>query len=850
MKTSATIIALLLTLGLSANVSASSERIGNGGFDNSPNMVDWTWSSVDLVGGWGLSSTNAVDMNGTVNAGNNGAGSVSQDFTTVQGESYDVSFWISANAAHHTTLGCADSTKTLTTTVDGVTRQDSVTTSGTVNPPFVQVTFSFTASGGSATLTLTGDASEASCGPIVDSVSVIGPNPDTQIVDAAEAGIDFVLNDTLRIPNCVSCHNSVQAIRAAAFLETSPELTMTTTRLDLMNDLIDQVHIQQRNGGAADGAIFHPTATSPNHPHTTSAWSLYALSAVLPPPDGQSNFDSARFVRGADYLRREQSSTGFITHDHALSPVDIPNNIQATAQSAVAWKRALQLTGDPGGLFKDALDLAEVALRASVPGTATGEYVQTIVWMIIGLSANDVPDADPKIVDLVSKLKAVQNTNGGWSVLTNGPTPSTGTDGLATGIALCGLQEAGEKDSSEFADGVQHLLDTQLSDGSWPSLPIGISQRPRVSATIWPTLCLAQTQVADEDEDTVPDASDNCPEIANSDQTDTDGDGAGDACDDDDDNDNILDGDDNCPVNANSGQEDLDQDGLGNVCDDDADDDGFGEGDNCPLTPQDDQLDTDNDGAGDACDDDDGDGLPDETDPCPLDATNSCNTAPVANCADVTVSTELGVCHADASVDDDSSDPDGDLIILEQDPDGPYPLGGTLVTLNVTDIPQNGTALSDSCMGSVTVEDNEAPSVVCNVPDGLNLSGSDLPASFTATGDDACIAVDVSVAFVGCTRDGSPTGCSASASGATLTISELGNNKTAHWTATAVDASDNSTTIDCEASRSGGGSQGNQGVGNGPEGSDPGNSNQGDDANSNDENGGTPGNPGKKGGKK
>jgi hypothetical protein len=41
----------------------------------------------------------------------------------------------------------------------------------------------------------------------------------------------------------------------------------------------------------------------------------------------------------------------------------------------------------------------------------------------------------------------------------------------------------------------------------------------------------------------------------------------------------------------------------------------------------------------------------------------------------------------------------------------------------------------------------------------------------------------------------------------------------------------------------------NQGVGNGPEGCDPGHSNHGDDRNSNDEHGGTPGNPGRQGGK-
>jgi len=62
----------------------------------------------------------------------------------------------------------------------------------------------------------------------------------------------------------------------------------------------------------------------------------------------------------------------------------------------------------------------------------------------------------------------------------------------------------------------------------------------------------------------------------------------------------------------------------------------------------------------------------------------------------------------------------------------------------------------------------------------------------------------------------------------------------------------NSTVTACQL----GGGQGhgkghgkcNQGVGNGPENCDPGNSNQGDPSRSNDERGGTPGNPGRKGG--
>jgi hypothetical protein len=100
----------------------------------------------------------------------------------------------------------------------------------------------------------------------------------------------------------------------------------------------------------------------------------------------------------------------------------------------------------------------------------------------------------------------------------------------------------------------------------------------------------------DTDGDGIPDGDDNCPADFNPDQTDTDDDGLGDACDDDDDNDGVCDagvpgadcvaGPDNCPLVPNADQNDFDADGFGDACDPDVDGDGVDNGtDMCEFTP-------------------------------------------------------------------------------------------------------------------------------------------------------------------------------------------------------------------------------------------------------------------------
>ena len=107
----------------------------------------------------------------------------------------------------------------------------------------------------------------------------------------------------------------------------------------------------------------------------------------------------------------------------------------------------------------------------------------------------------------------------------------------------------------------------------------------------------------DDDEDGVNDADDNCPTVNNAAQADNDSDSIGDPCDPDDDNDSVIDATDNCILAANSGQSDADTDGIGDLCDPDDDNDGVNDGaDNCRLVANSNQADVDGDGTGDVCD--------------------------------------------------------------------------------------------------------------------------------------------------------------------------------------------------------------------------------------------------------
>ena len=126
--------------------------------------------------------------------------------------------------------------------------------------------------------------------------------------------------------------------------------------------------------------------------------------------------------------------------------------------------------------------------------------------------------------------------------------------------------------------------------------------------------CLAKVPADDLDSDRIADADDNCPDVANSDQSDLNNDGTGDACElcnstdaTDSDGDGIPNACDGC----DNTQPDDNGNGVPDACEHphDEDSDGIADNrDNCPSVSNSDQVDNDEatsmpDGVGTACDD-------------------------------------------------------------------------------------------------------------------------------------------------------------------------------------------------------------------------------------------------------
>jgi hypothetical protein len=178
-------------------------------------------------------------------------------------------------------------------------------------------------------------------------------------------------------------------------------------------------------------------------------------------------------------------------------------------------------------------------------------------------NANQIDSDDDGIGDPCDNCWAVSNPDQADDD-DNCPSPPYNADPVCgdacNDLTTCGN---GVREGDEVCDGEDLGGETCLSQG-YPAQ--GVISCLDDCSDFDVTACIAD----DLDGDGIPNASDNCPAVANPDQANSDSDSHGDVCD-------------NCSLYGNDTQIDIDGDGIGNVCD------------NCLMVFNPDQLDSNRD---------------------------------------------------------------------------------------------------------------------------------------------------------------------------------------------------------------------------------------------------------------
>lgn len=179
---------------LSPAAHASVELIHNGGFESAggfsggfetieSGLDGWTiGGSVDLINTYWTpaSGSYSLDLNG------GGAGSISQSFATVVGQTYNVSFSLAGNP-----VGGGD--KFFYVSVNApVTYTFDITGKTTANMGWVRKSFSFVATSGTSTLSFVGDPYQSYYGAALDNISVVAAVPEPATYGMLLVGLGMV----------------------------------------------------------------------------------------------------------------------------------------------------------------------------------------------------------------------------------------------------------------------------------------------------------------------------------------------------------------------------------------------------------------------------------------------------------------------------------------------------------------------------------------------------------------------------------------------------------------------------------------------------------------------------------
>jgi hypothetical protein len=172
------------------------------------------------------------------------------------------------------------------------------------------------------------------------------------------------------------------------------------------------------------------------------------------------------------------------------------------------------------------------------------------------------------------------------------------------------------------------------------------------------------------------------------------------------------------------------------------------------------------------------------------------NRAPIAQCQDVVMDANAQ-CRACGSVDNGSYDPDGPPWTLTAEPECDFALGDHQVLLTISD----DAGATDSCTGTVSVQDQTLPTLSCQAPP--TITPPDAPISFQAMAADNCSVQSVAVSTATCWRT-NPAGktvydvCELVVSGDTITVVDSGGiGAVIQWQVVARDGSGNEAIVEC-----------------------------------------------------
>ena len=497
-------------------------------------------------------------------------------------------------------------------------QKDNVDAKGcaiTVGFTVTSTTVEETEGGTIITLTITGDKTS---GPIAVKVNFVVP---TAADDAAAAtsGIDYKIEDnTIIIPAGDYLEGGVVEIPVTVFNDDTYE---SNEKVDLVLDELStgtyaqRTHVLNINDDDSIGATINIIDNLTSEDGETGSFSIVLNSK--PTADVTIDLSSDNTDEGSINI----NSITFTPSNWNQPKVVLVTGVDddpAVGDGAVDY---LIVTGnvtseDPNydGLDGSTiLDVPMVNENNDPPGirarvlSATNKTSEEGATVVIGFKLLSIPQGN---ADVIVPVSISDDTEASIEVESVTLSAATWNDYTAHTVTITGVDDA------DLDGSINYLLETGDPTSE------DVEHDNLTASDVADVLLVNEDDERDTDGDGILDDVDNCPETANANQADLDGDGIGDVCDTDIDGDGTDNEEDAFPRDPEE-DTDTDNDGIGN--NEDTDDDGDGQSDeeeeaagSDPNDPNDKAPDTDGDGTPDFADnDDDNDGVPDDEDNCP-----------------------------------------------------------------------------------------------------------------------------------------------------------------------------------------------------------------------------------------